>query len=141
MNKVLLIDDEPDIHEILDVHLKRNGIDVEHALTGEEGVKMYKKMFESNDLPDLIIMDLNLSGERNMDGIELHKEGKGKRIDGVIAAKRILEINPDAVIWGYTAWSDTEWADKLRKAGAKRIVKRLVSFKEFAEMVADFVNE
>jgi len=35
MNKVLLIDDEPDIHEILDVHLKRKGIDVEHALTGE----------------------------------------------------------------------------------------------------------
>jgi len=81
MSKVLIIDDEPDIHEILDVHLKRKGIDVEHALTGEEGVEMYKKMFESNDLPDLVVMDLNLSGSRGMDGIELHKEGKGKRID------------------------------------------------------------
>jgi len=29
----------------------------------------------------------------------------------------------------------------LRKAGAKRIVKRLVPFKEFAEMVADFVKK
>jgi len=141
MNKVLLIDDEPDIHEILDVHLKRKGIDVEHALTGEEGVEMYKKMFESNDEPRLVIMDLNLSGERGIDGIELHKEGKGKRIDGVRATERIMKINPDAVIWGYTAWSDTKWARKLREAGTKKIVKRLVPFKEFAEMVADFVEE
>jgi len=57
MNKVLLIDDEPDIHEILDVHLKRNGIDVKHAPTGEEGVELYKKMFESGDGPDLVIME------------------------------------------------------------------------------------
>ncbi|RLF62261.1 MAG: hypothetical protein DRN31_04325 [Thermoplasmata archaeon] len=140
MSKVLLVDDEPDIHEILDVHLKRKGIDVEHALTGEEGVEAYKKMLESNDLPDLVIMDLNLSGEKGIDGIELHKEGKGKRIDGARAAEQILKINPDAIIWGYTAWTDTEWAEKLRKAGAKKIVKRLVPFKEFAEMVADFLQ-
>jgi len=41
MNKVLLVDDEPDIHEILGIHLKRKGIDVEHALTGEEGVQTH----------------------------------------------------------------------------------------------------
>jgi len=28
----------------------------------------------------------------------------------------------------------------LRKAGAKKIVKRLVPFKEFAEMVANFLQ-
>ena len=141
MNKVLLVDDEPDIHEILGIHLERKGIDVEHALTGEEGVEMYKKLHKSGEEPKLVIMDLNLSGEKGMDGIQLHKEGKGKRIDGARAAEQILKINPDAVIWGYTAWSDTEWAEKLRKAGAKKIVKRLVPFKEFAEMVADFVKE
>jgi len=108
MNRVLIVDDEPDIHEILTVYLSRKDIEVENALTGEEGVKMYRKMFEEGRAPDLVIMDLNLSGE-----------------------------NPDAVIWGYTAWSDTEWAERLRKAGAKKVVKRLVSFREFAEMVAE----
>jgi len=95
---------------------------------------------EGNE-PDLVIMDLNLSGEKGIDGIELHKEGKGKRIDGVSATKQIMKINSDVVIWGYTAWSDTEWSGKLRGAGAKKIVKRLISFKEFAEMVADFIRE
>jgi len=85
-------------------------------------------------------MDLNLSGERGMDGIELHKEGKGKRIDGVRATEQIMKIKPDAVVWGYTAWSDTEWAEKLREIGAKKIVKRFVPFKEFADMVADFLE-
>jgi len=141
VSKVLLVDDEPDIHEILDVHLKRKGIDVEHALTGEEGVEIYRKLHKSGEEPKLVIMDLNLSGEKGMDGIELHRDGKGERMDGARAAEQILKINPDAVIWGYTAWSDTEWAEKLRKAGAKKIVKRLVPFKEFAEMVADFVKE
>jgi len=137
MNRVLIVDDEPDIHEILTVYLSRKDIEVENALTGEEGVKMYRKMFEEGRAPDLIIMDLNLSGERGMEGIDLHREGKGGRIDGVKATEQILEINPDAVIWGYTAWSDTEWAERLRKAGAKKVVKRLVSFREFAEMVAE----
>ncbi len=137
MNRVLIVDDEPDIHEILTVYLSRKDIEVENALTGEEGVKMYRKMFEEGRAPDLVIMDLNLSGEKGMEGIDLHREGKGGRIDGVKATEQILEINPDAVIWGYTAWSDTEWAERLRKAGAKKVVKRLVSFREFAEMVAE----
>jgi len=77
MNKVLLVDDEPDIHEILGIHLERKGIDVEHALTGEEGVEMYKKLHKSGEEPKLVIMDLNLSGEKGMDGIQLHKEGNG----------------------------------------------------------------
>jgi len=81
---------------------------------------MYKKMFEEGNESKLIIMDLNLSGERGMDGIELHKKGKGKRIDGVRATEQIIRINPDAVIWGYTAWSDTEWSEKLRRQGQKR---------------------
>ena len=137
MNRVLIVDDEPDLHEILTVYLSRKDIEVENALTGEEGVKMYRKMFEEGRAPDLVIMDLNLSGEKGMEGIDLHREGKGGRIDGVKATEQILEINPDAVIWGYTAWSDTEWAERLRKAGAKKVVKRLVSFREFAEMVAE----
>jgi len=141
MSKVLLVDDEPDIHEILTVYLSKKGIEVENALTGEEGVKLYGKMLDEGNEPDLVIMDLNLSGEKGIDGIELHKEGKGKRIDGVSATKQIMKINSDVVIWGYTAWSDTEWSGKLRGAGAKKIVKRLVSFKEFAEMVADFIRE
>ncbi len=141
MSRVLVVDDEPDIHEILTVYLSREGIDVENALTGEEGVKMYKKMHDERRIPDLVIMDLNLSGEKGMEGIDLHREGKGKRMDGVRATEQILDINPDAVIWGYTAWSDTEWAERLRDAGAKKVVKRLVPFKEFAEMVADFLEE
>ncbi len=139
MNKVLIVDDEEDIHDILAVYMKRMGIDVSSALTGEDGVKLYKKMFENGKEP-MVVMDLNLSGSKSMDGVNLHMEGNDKKMDGVRATRAIFKINPDAKIWGYTAWNDTVWAEKLKDTGVKKIVKRLVPFKEFAEMVKDFLE-
>jgi two-component system alkaline phosphatase synthesis response regulator PhoP len=60
--KILLVDDEPDILEIVGFHLKKEGYKIKKAKDGVEGVKKAKS-FE----PNLILLDIMMP---NMDGIE-----------------------------------------------------------------------
>ena len=140
MNKVLIVDDEEDIQEILKKNFEGEGIEVVSALSGEEGVVKYKELFEKDEEPSLVVMDLNLA-KKDMEDIDLHMNGKDERMDGVRATKEILKINPNAIIWGYTAWFGTRWAERLKEIGAQRIIDRMVSFKEFAIMVAKFLRK
>ncbi len=60
--KILLVDDEPDILEIVGYNLSNEGYQVITAENGSEGVKKAKK-----ELPHLIILDVMMP---EMDGIE-----------------------------------------------------------------------
>jgi len=60
--KILLVDDEPDILEIVGYNLSNEGYQVITAENGQEGVKIAKK-----ELPHLIILDVMMP---EMDGIE-----------------------------------------------------------------------
>ncbi|MEL7021641.1 MAG: response regulator, partial [Bacteroidota bacterium] len=61
--KILIVDDEPDILEILQYNLEREGFKVAVANNGEEGLAIAT---EFN--PDLIILDIMMP---KMDGVEL----------------------------------------------------------------------
>lgn len=60
--KILLVDDEPDILEIVSYNLKNEGYQVYTASNGKEGIRKAKKI-----LPDLIILDVMMP---DIDGIE-----------------------------------------------------------------------
>lgn len=60
--KILLVDDEPDILEIVRYNLKNEGYQVFTASNGAEGVKSAKKI-----IPHLILLDIMMP---EMDGIE-----------------------------------------------------------------------
>ena len=60
--KILIVDDEPDILELIAYNLKKEGYQVFLASNGEEGIKEAKKHH-----PDLIILDIMMP---KMDGIE-----------------------------------------------------------------------
>jgi two-component system alkaline phosphatase synthesis response regulator PhoP len=60
--KILIVDDEPDILELMEYNLKKEGYQVFTASNGQEGVALAKKV-----LPDLIILDVMMP---KMDGIE-----------------------------------------------------------------------
>jgi DNA-binding response OmpR family regulator len=51
--KVLVIDDDPAMTELLKIQLQSDTVTVDIAYTGEEGVKMVRKT-----IPDIIILDL-----------------------------------------------------------------------------------
>jgi two-component system alkaline phosphatase synthesis response regulator PhoP len=60
--KILIVDDEPDILELVEYNLKKEGYQVFSANNGHEGILMAKKVH-----PDLIILDVMMP---KMDGIE-----------------------------------------------------------------------
>lgn len=61
--KVLLVDDEPDIVELLKYNLEREGFAVSTALNGRDALKVAKA-----ERPDLIVLDIMMPG---MDGVEV----------------------------------------------------------------------
>ncbi len=60
--KILIVDDEPDILELIEYNLKKEGYQVFLANNGQEGINVAKKVH-----PDLIILDIMMP---KMDGIE-----------------------------------------------------------------------
>jgi two-component system alkaline phosphatase synthesis response regulator PhoP len=61
--KVLLVDDEPDIVEMLKYNLEREGYSVQTALNGKDALKSAKSW-----RPDLVVLDIMMPG---MDGVEV----------------------------------------------------------------------
>ncbi len=55
MGNILIIDDDPDIRELVNAHLSNAGHSVQEAKNGQDGVAQ-----ASNDHPDLIILDINM---------------------------------------------------------------------------------
>lgn len=60
--KILIVDDEPDILELVEYNLKKEGYTVFTASNGQEGIAIAKKVH-----PDLIVLDIMMP---KMDGIE-----------------------------------------------------------------------
>ena len=61
--KIIVIEDEEDIAELLNYNLKKNGYQPIWAATGEEGLQLVK-----SEQPHLILLDLMLPG---LDGLEV----------------------------------------------------------------------
>jgi|SoiMethySBSTD1v2_1073268.scaffolds.fasta_scaffold70908_3 DNA-binding response OmpR family regulator len=67
--RILILEDEPDIREILEYALKRDGFDVISATDGQAGLAAARRL-----VPDLILLDLMLPG---MDGLEVCRQIRG----------------------------------------------------------------
>jgi len=87
--RILLMDDEKMIRDLVEQMLNRFGYDVELAKDGDEAIELYKKATDSGKTYDVVILDLTVKGGMG---------GKG-------AVKRLLEIDPQvkaAVSSGYS---------------------------------------
>ncbi len=124
MARLLIVEDEEPIQELIQEYLAPLKIEIHQAFSGEEGVEKFKTMVKKEKKPDIVIMDLKLPG-----------------IDGVEATRRIMEIDPDTVVYGFTAYFGTEWAKELEKAGAKGIIARPVGFDGFRDIVAEILEK
>lgn len=61
-NNILVVDDEPDIRELIEYNLRKEGYHVTTAVNGKQAIAMAKR-----EIPDLIILDIMMP---EMDGIE-----------------------------------------------------------------------
>ena len=63
MAHILIIDDDPDIRDLLSVYLESEGHALSHAENGQDGIEQAQ-----SSTPDLIILDINMPV---MDGLKL----------------------------------------------------------------------
>ncbi len=71
MAKILIIDDEPNIREVVGLYLRRDGHTIVHAADGEEALKLYR-----SEEPDLVVLDLMLP---KVSGIEVCRRIQAER--------------------------------------------------------------
>jgi len=72
MSKVLVIEDDPEIVDLLGIHLKDLSCDMIRAASGEEGLKLIK-----SQPTDLVILDIMLPG---IDGMEVCRRIRSEKI-------------------------------------------------------------
>lgn len=71
MNKILIVDDESAIRDILSASLQDEGYEVRTAQNGEEGLTLIRAF-----QPDLVFLDIWMPGHR--DGIDILKEARSQ---------------------------------------------------------------
>ncbi len=101
MITVLIVDDDSSTRRLLRHFLIGEGLEVvDEANDAFEAKRMYNKY-----KPDLVTMDINMPG-----------------IDGIEGVKRIIKIDPEAVIIMVTAYGEKEKVLEAIKAGAKNYI-------------------
>jgi len=121
--KILIVDDEQSICDVLSISLKKEGCQVATTCNSLEAISIFKK-----DQPDVVIQDIKMP---DMDGIELLKR-----------IKKIKENATVIIITAYSTWENTIEAmrlgafDYIKKPfdvdiDIKTIIKRALSLKNF----------
>ena len=113
--KILVIDDNAAVVDVLVTCLHQEGYKVSGALTGEEGLKSFIL-----SRPDLVLLDVALAG--GMDGVEV--------------LKRIRLINPAAKVVMVTGNSDATLARDTLERGALAYVDKPFDFAYLKRVVA-----
>lgn len=134
---ILVIDDEKEMQELIKLYLSDLNVEIYSAYDGVEGVRLYKELMMKKKKPDLVVMDLNLSGSKKLK--DLIYQMKGRKMDGVRATKKIMKIDPKANIIGFTAFANFEWGKMLKRNGAKEVFGKNIGFDEFAKKVGEFL--
>src|SRR5439155_13519852 len=113
--RILVIDDDPDVVDILVACLRDEGYRVIGALTSDEGLKLVIL-----SRPDLVLLDILLPG--GMNGIEV--------------LKRIRSINPTAKVIMVTGNTDPLLAREALELGALAYVDKPFDFDYLKRVIA-----
>ena len=97
--KILIVDDEPDIVELLDYHLTKEGYKTKTSHNGKEALEVAKDF-----LPDLILLDLMMP---EMDGIETCVEiRENPQLKGTLIALLTARAEDYSQIAGFDSGAD-----------------------------------
>ena len=96
MEKILVVDDEQSLREVLSIMLKRAGYAVTSAADGEEAIEYLNK-----EIFDLVITDLRMP-----------------KVDGMEVLKAVKSASPETVVLVITAFATADSAVEAMKQGA-----------------------
>lgn len=108
---VLVIEDDPDLRELVEYNLRRDGYRVTVVETGEEGLQVARR-----ELPDLIVLDVMLPG---IDGFEVCKKLKGNsHTDGIQIVMLTARTEESDIVTGLEIGAD----DYITKPFSPRVL-------------------
>jgi CheY-like chemotaxis protein len=114
--RILVIDDNPGVVDILATHLRGAGYGVSSALTGDEGLKDFILA-----RPDLVLLDITLPGGMN----------------GIKVLKRIRAIDPASKVIMVTGNTDPASAREALELGAVAYIDKPPTSKGWSRSRSD----
>jgi DNA-binding NtrC family response regulator len=102
MTKVLVIDDEEGIRDILDTILRRKGYDVVLADGGRKGLELFRR-----ERPDVVVLDLNMP-----------------EMNGMAVFQHIRQLNPGQPVIILTGAGTFALEEQLRACGVNEYVEK-----------------
>jgi DNA-binding response OmpR family regulator len=106
LGRILIVDDEQSVREVLSEYFSEQGYGVETAGGGEEALALVQK-----GAPDLVLLDVRMQG-----------------MDGVATLRRLREIAPQVSVIMVTANEDVGLAREMLKLGALDYVAKPFDF-------------
>ena len=122
----MLVEDEEEFHTLLPLYLMKNKqhtFTVHSARSGEAGVELYSKLTNGGKKPDLVLMDIKMPV---MNGME--------------ATKRIMDNDPAANIYLFTAYARTGVERNTLNTGAKGILSKDTDWTKIAEKIVNILE-
>ena len=119
MAKILVVDDEPNIREVVGLYLRRDGHEVIAASDGDEALRLHRQQ-----QPDLVVLDLMLP---RVGGIEVCRRIQAERRTPLIMLTargeeedRIIGLGVGADDYVVKPFSPRELAARVRRRAAAR---------------------
>jgi DNA-binding response OmpR family regulator len=119
VGKILVIDDNPYVVDILGTYLQQEGYGILGALTSDEGLKL-----AILSKPDLVLLDIALPGT-----------------NGIEVLKRIRSINPTTRVIMVTGNSDPVLAREALELGALAYIDKPFDFEYLKRVIAAALRE
>src|SRR5262245_16993681 len=119
MKKILIIDDDADMCQLLARFLQRKGFETDVAGNGNRGVAAFKEKEY-----DLVLCDFRLGDK-----------------DGASVLKEIRKINNDALLIFITGYSDIKTAVEMMRQGAYDYIAKPLIPDEVLNLINKALNE
>jgi len=118
MAKILVIDDEPSIRNLLDTILRRKGYDVVLADSGRKGLDLFRR-----EHPDVIVLDLKMP-----------------EMDGLTVLRQILSLDSKKQVIVLTEAGSPEVEQQVRALGVTEYVEKEVSMHLLGDSLKRLLN-
>ena len=116
--RILVVDDQSSVRELLRAVLETDGHEVETASSGDDAVARLKGGFH-----DIVIMDIRMPG-----------------LDGVAALTRMKDLSPETGVVMMTAYASVETAVQAMKLGALDYITKPIDIDEVRAVIARFIE-
>jgi len=118
MAKILVIDDEQSIRNLLDILLRRKGYDVVLADSGRKGLDLFRR-----ERPDVIVLDLKMP-----------------EMDGLTVLRQIRILDPKKPVIVLTGAGTAEAEQQVRALGVTEYVEKEFSMHLLGDSLKRLLN-